>query len=367
MAGMILELAKVAELEVVVSVGPNQATWDSVLPLAKAIKGAYIASAQTSLVPLDSVPKAYELGFEFFLYWAFEKKYPNLKHMDFTKVKHIGSILPDGAAGWGSKASLPLVFKLEGLIRAAAAKCANKIGPTKAFVKSLQELQGKIVGKKPVMGIYTNEEFSLLSKDWEDRMTHIEKEYNSHFGNDSKSDASASSSSSSSSSSSASKGNNPGVFAETMLQGILSQLSVKPVKIVKEVEENAKRRIPYLLEVVGKGRQAKQSIVKGGTLQQKILNKGFEQTRVPAILMWSPLSGITEAAFVGAVQNVVYKKYSKAGCNTADEVKDFVASMATPPKDLEVLATNILGAVELYVEIINVSSDNSSFVRQFCR
>jgi hypothetical protein len=257
--------------------------FESLKVLAGALRGAFIAYRQNPLGPVGSLPAFYKVGYEYLTFWALSEATKGISHDDCLTIPRHSSLSPGNISVWKKSGYLSIMNRVEFIIRSAAVSASKRIRPFKDFLKSPEFFKQKFVGKKPVPGIYTQEELSMLQQDWNARNQHIEETH--------KRVASMS-------------------YSEIRLTGLRSTIDsfATPYKgVIKTIVETANKRVPHLLTTVRqKGRAAVTMIAKGGTLVEKIRSMDPENVRTPAKLLWSPLRApVTESGFAESVLSLV--------------------------------------------------------------
>jgi hypothetical protein len=143
-----------------------------------------------------------------------------------------------------------------------------KLGSPKKFLRGEGYFLEKFVGKKPISGLYTDEEFSILVKYWEEKVASVKESYKTLPDTWQE------------------------IVGERKLATLLERFPQKTPPKIKEIENAKERRIPYLLVSTGVGRNRRQLIAKGSTLAEKLKYVGGgDNPRIPSRVMWSPLDG----------------------------------------------------------------------------
>jgi hypothetical protein len=155
------------------------------------------------------------------------------------------------------------------------------------FLKPEGYFKTRFVGKKPIGGLYLEEEYAILTNEWEERNKAVESLY---------------------------KGL-PQTLKVPLPQGSLKQymakfnIELKPM--IKKIEETARSRITNLLVSSGNGRTKRSSIAKGGNLPEKLRNQGLDlSVRTIGKVMWSPLfSDVSQNTFVDKALHIAHKRF----------------------------------------------------------
>jgi hypothetical protein len=162
------------------------------------------------------------------------------------------------------------------VVRFACETVTSKVKPVGKWLKGEAYFQQKMVGSKPVPGLLTTEEFSLCTADWERRRDHIHSTYGKYKDTEW-----------------------PKIIGDDRLAHVMSDFSSKKSKNVQNVEKAVSNRIPQLLITTGRGKNQQTAIVKGSTLEDKIIAI-VPKPRTVANIMWSPTIGLTQSFFADA-------------------------------------------------------------------
>jgi hypothetical protein len=192
-----------------------------------------------------------------------------------------------------SKEAGSLIQRLGSIIRHAAAECSSKVAGPRKWIKGEGHFLSRISGKKPVPGLYLDDELKFLIQQWELKNEQVKESYKKIPN---RWDQIISS-----------KGDKLGM--------IMSYFQIKSDPLIKLIEDNARSRIPYLLIQTGRGKNRTSSIVKGSTLTDKIAAMDCEDPRTIVRLMYTPLQKFTTTTFTDLTIRLVRARLFKSETN----------------------------------------------------
>jgi hypothetical protein len=267
-SGFLLELCMIAKLEIIDCTDLKiKNPWNTVESLGDSLVGAIMACRNEKLGPVDNVPKPVRRGFEYVLWYAFAERTKETEDNAFVSITRTTTLVPMGAA-WGDLTKFPDLQKISAIVRAAAQTRAGAIEGPKKFLKGEGYFLDKLVGKKPVMGLYTDEEFARVVAYWSDKQKYIQGTYKALPDDWGK------------------------IVGDRKVAGVMALFSMKTPSLIKDIEDAKSKRIPNLLVFTGRGKNRTSEIAKGSTLQDKIISLGGgDNPRLPARILWSPLDG----------------------------------------------------------------------------
>lgn len=253
------------------------------------ITGAFYAlcTPDTSVGPMSNIPPANKRGWDFALWYAFCKAAKVTDSSEYFSIPRVTSILAADTGSWGPGRKLTDVDRLQTLIRlcAQSKNVTDRIASPKKFLKAEGFFMGKLLGKKPVQGIYTADELVTLEQEWTERKGKIAKAYGEIPENFS------------------------GMALGDTLNDQLKKLHIGVSSAAKQVEEVAHKRIPELLISEGRGTKARKTIAKGSSLSEKLLNiNGGDSVRTIAKVMWTPQCGLSQTQFADITMSVAKSK-----------------------------------------------------------
>jgi hypothetical protein len=314
---------------------PEADFWNLLLASSDAIAGAFYAcDPDKPLGPMDNIPTVNRRGWDYMVWYGFAKAARINDHSDYYCIPRVTSILSADKAAWGGGKVFTDVDRLNTLLRSIAqAKAQHSIAPVKRFLKGSGYFLSKLLGKKPVPGIYTAEELDLLNYEWNRRRVKIEEAFNNlhHEFRD-----------------------------YTLGDTLTSQLQTIQVGVsapAKQVEATANKRIPELLVTEGRGKAQRKVIAKGSSLPEKLLSiNGGDSVRTIAKVMWSPTvcSDHTQSHFCDVVLRVAKERYlsKKDVFETYRELESSGTSLSKQQEAILTIEPIVNEAVEVYLEII---------------
>jgi len=185
------------------------------------------------------------------------------------------------------------------------------------------------VGKKPIGGLYTDDELTTLRNWWDEKTRMVQNRYNS-IPNESEK------------------------LPIDGLSTIFQEMNKSSPFEIKQIEQALSMRIPSLLTGT-KGPRGAQRIVPGGTLAEKLKNLGGgDSIRTIGRIMWSPLCGLTKDSFTNFCLEIS-KKQIQRGFREEDTleiyIEKYLAKQSMPNGKIEKTKSLLIQACTLYVEI----------------
>jgi len=257
----------------------DNSTWNILETLDEAITGSYYClNRGEKITPVENVPKAIERGWDYALWYCFASGAHASDYNEGFKIHRVTSMLSADKGSWGGAAGkFTDLDRVQSIIRFCAQSMSKNLGPLPKFLKSKGYFVNKFVGKKPVAGLYTHQELTLLEVEWEARKKAIEAKFDllpKDFSTCTK---------------------------DTSINNHLSKLQVELSKESKVIEGAKTKRIPELLITEGRGRAQKKVIAKGSTLPEKLKHiNGGDSVRTIAKTLYSPYynTDLTQGEFV---------------------------------------------------------------------
>jgi hypothetical protein len=322
--------------------------WNLMESMTDSIRGAFycLSRPPEQRVPVDNVPSELKRGWNFGLWYAFSSAAKINEWNDGYTIPRCTTMQSADKGQWSVSKTFSDIDRLNGLVRSCAAKLGCQEAPVVKFLKGEGYFTSKFVGKKPVSGLYTEQEFSILKEDWERRMTETKLKYKKLVSHNLR-DA---------------------IEVESLSIRVARMQSAhsRPTKVIEEAKS---RRIPELLVSEGRGRSTKKVIAKGSDLPEKLISiKGGESVRTIAKVMYSPLSEgldisnwtnlvMGEARLTNLRQETLYQTImAKERANVALSANDRLFLEHYP---------SIKTAVQVYMEIIPDRTGNSAWDTTF--
>jgi hypothetical protein len=273
-AGLILTLAEQAGVEVVPCTAPHEGVWQSIEILGDSLSGVLYCLKQDKILPVANKPKPIKVGFDFATWYCFSAASGENSENTFVSVKRVTSLLDGVTSTWGSKGNFPNLSRVTAFVRVCCAKNAHKLGRPKEFLKNEGYFLEKLVGRKPLNGLYTDLEFDIMKARWRTKTEFVSKRYSQipdTFGS---------------------------IPGKKPLATILELFHQETPKDIKDIEDTKVKRIPYLLVRSGHGKSSRQEVAKGSSLIDKIRTTGCgPHPRVVPKILWSPTIKITRDLF----------------------------------------------------------------------
>jgi hypothetical protein len=344
--GLILWLAETAGYRIVKCRKVDNTFWDLIELLSDPLIGAYMCLKREKLSLVDNIPKNLQDGWGFALWYAFMRRSKENDKADYMKIRRVTGILASSGAAWTRGSVNAQLQRLYALIRAAAYKKAIALDTPKSFLKKQEYFLEKFVGKKPIAGLYTEDEFALVTKNWESRQQQVRDLYKG-IPDDWKAIE-----------------DNPGGLA-----AILAKLNIKQSQNISVIESAKQKRIPSLLVKARRGRNQNNEIVKGNSLPEKLMNiEGGESIRTVGKVLWSPCTGITQTVFVDTALRIVRDNLHDGKFPTIEDLVTHLEQVAPEERNTAALrrAMPDLGvAIATYLEILPDKRGNPSWDSYF--
>jgi hypothetical protein len=333
--GLLIEIAEFCDYDVYETKRESTASlWNTLDVLKDAILGAYYCLSRDKISPMDNVPKELKAGWEFILWYAYSKASGDSERGDFLKIPRLVRLISSTGAAWGDGKQFTELTRITTLLRLAGAHASKKLDAPKKFLKGEGYFLEKYAGKKPIGGLYADDELALVVQNWTQKSDRIKKVYKDI----------------------------PDSFTGLGPAGIsatIAQFNIQTEQRIKNIEDAKQRRIPSLLVTSGRGRNQTKEIAKGGNLPEKLLSiDGGDSVRTIGRTLWSPeFTGITQNQFTDIVMRNTVSQLSRR-----DQILGFFDQQLTyfrdtPGQNASFLAYNaISGAVsqatQLYLEVI---------------
>jgi hypothetical protein len=329
----------------------DNSTWNILETLDDSISGAlYCLKRDDSVItPVDNIPKSIVRGWDFALWYCFAAGAKTNDYNDGFKIPRVTSMLSAEKGTWGGAAGKYTdLDRVQSVVRLAAQNMSHHLGPVRKFLKHKGYFSNKFVGKKPVSGLYTNDEYTLLEKEWESRKVRIEGNFDSlpvSFKD---------------------------IGSTSSLNNLLSNVQVGHSKDAKTIEDAKQKRIPDLLITEGRGRTQKKVIAKGGSLPEKLKSvNGGDSVRTIAKLLYSPYynGGLSQGDFVTICLTETKDKNMRYENTYMSELMKQAQDRKSKLTQLQVEAINNYGSIQLvvqtYLEVIPDKVGNTAWDSTF--
>jgi hypothetical protein len=330
--GIALELAEMAGFEVEGSKRQlNADFWNTLDASKESLLGAFYCLRRNIIAPMANVPTEESTGWDFALWYAFGKAAKENEHADYICIPRRTNFLPAKGASWGASKQFTDLNRLAAFIRICAQKLSTKCVNPKKFLKGEGYFLEKYAGKKPFGGLYTNEEFILLSQDWEKRIKCIKDLYKEI----------------------------PDKFSDSRINPgglglLMSRFNIKTDSSIKTIGNAAQARIPMLLVSQGSGKARRQVIAKGGNLPEKLYSiNGGESVRTVGKVLWSPVYGIPQSDFIESAIRYGRNKISKVNSlnDEEDKLLDLLKRVIKEEEKIRPCYGALSTAATVYLEI----------------
>jgi hypothetical protein len=251
---------------------------------------------------VDNIPTPLKQGWDFALWYTWVYAIGKDSGSDFLKSDRVVALDLKGQA-WDQAGALQIRNKIEALIRRASKLNCERIALPSQWIKPLGAIQAKVVGRKPVPGLYTELELKLAQNDWDRRNHEVRIAFNAI--------------------------NDLVVWPKPpkAILDMLQNMVIRPLPEIKGVENALQKRIPPLVVRTGKGRTMKEVIVKGGSLTDKLKAAPGVTAREAAKILWSPLMRCAQGQFVETLI-MSAREMTRSGCDNNEAVEHYLATLA---------------------------------------
>jgi hypothetical protein len=276
--GFLIKMAKDCNISIAETEKPLSKTfWKTIDLVSDSVYGAYVCTQREKLSPGVNIPAEMKLGYEYMLWYAYSKAANDQSGGQYLAIPRVTSLFASVGNPWGQDKQFSEITQLYSLLRFFAAIYSKKIDSPKKFLKGEGYFLERFVGKKPVGGLYTDEELPKAVQHWTDKVKKVKDVYH----------------------------NIPDKFSSIGLSGIseiLKRFNIETPKTIKDVEDAKSKRIPLLLVKSGKGKNQKTEIAKGGNLPEKLISiEGGDSVRTIGKVLWSPNMAISTNEFIDLV------------------------------------------------------------------
>jgi hypothetical protein len=298
--GVLLYMAQKLGYEIVELDMENTTSLYSVLKSwSDILIGAYRFVDRQKLEYVSSIPSPYNIGWEFMQWYAFMDISKITEGHDYLNLSPQTCLSSSGKrdAAWLGTNIISIHERVCSMLRLVAKKISPELDNPVRYIRSYGYIEQRIVGKKPVPGIYLEPELTLLTKEWESRKEELHKKFAAL----------------------------PIDWATVRkrtdgLSSYLAELNVKHSSKVREIMDNAQKRIPQLLVTRKVKRETINILAKGTTLSDKLREiGGGKSVRTIAQVLYSPLSRVEKSEFISSAMQLAKLAYQKKGFNLSSE------------------------------------------------
>jgi hypothetical protein len=331
--GLLIEIAEIADLDITVTKRTvEQSVWNSIDALKDKILGAHYCLKREAISPIDNIPKEYKTGWEFIQWYAYSSAANDKSGGNYLKIPRVTSLFDVDNTAWTGNKQFSEILRITTLLRLAGCASSSKVGNPKSFLKGEGYFLEKYGGKKPIGGLYADDEIPFVTNHWNEKMSDIKEVYK----------------------------NIPNRFQSLVggIGSIIEEFNKPNPPTIKRIEAAKQNRISSLLTVTGRGRNQSKEISKGGSLQEKLINiNGGESVRTIGKVLWSPVfTGITQNQFVDLVMRNAYSMLDRDRDKTYyDAQLSKMANDGVPGTQLNnfaALSGAVAQATQVYLEII---------------
>jgi hypothetical protein len=343
--GMLADLCQMAGFSVVASKREDITSFTALMQATSDnIKGAYYCLSRDEITPADNIPTMLRRGWDFALWYAFVGASKEDLASDYMSVRRETSLVSTTGAAWNPSRQFPDLSRVTSLIRLLAKTLSIKVKYPKKFLKGEGYFLEKFVGKKPMPGLYTNDEFAVATQNWAAKQQNVRTRYKSI----------------------------PDSFQNLPMKGLgayIDGFNTANPATISTIETAKASRIPMLLTVTGRGRSATTAIAKGSSLPSKLqVINGGDSVRTIGRVLWSPLMGCTQNEFISEAMKLASELYSSKVTIT-QAAATYLGGWATAPQKSQDQAkqdwASIEQAAQTYLEVIPDRSGNAAWDAAF--
>jgi len=296
--------------------------------LHETMMGVFTLLRQEIIQPMKNIPKGYRVGWNFALWYTFNKVAQLDSENSYITIDRQVSLSPDGV--WTKGAQYTDLIKIEGILRRLCGHFDHKLGEPAKFLKSIQHFAKNLIGKKPKKGCYTEDELTEITNDWVNRNEELVDKYTATFSD----------------------------WSQIRINGLghcINLVTPKSSKLIKQIQGTMNNRISDLIVKTRKGKKTDTAIASGNDLFEKLrVISGGNGIRTSAKVLWSPLFKCTQSEYINYVLAYSKYKYTTADNPVRDprnyyyEIYDVNHTDSLPPTALN----SVDGAAALYSELI---------------
>jgi hypothetical protein len=335
--GLLLRICDMAKIKIIQTTA-NEEEQKSVVTVLAGLKnqleGFLTFMLQTEVKPLERVPKAIRAGWDFGLYNVVNYALEGMTFPYMFKISKRTTIGPKaGEAPWAHKGTIPTLTRVDNVLRFASKTMCSKLCQMSAYLKDVSWVRSQVCGKKPVGGIYHDDELQIMIKDHDNRVKKFDEDW--------------------------------AVLKDVSLSDSLQRKEVnnhmsKMAKTshsseAKRIIECANRRIPLLI-VKSRSRKSKETtIISGSSLPEKISNAGITSIRDIVKVLWSPLMDPLKVGdCIGIVSSVLHSEYKEESSHSL--LNSYVHNLEDSGSDTAVAARKNLSFLSI---MVSVAEENS--------
>jgi len=322
--------------------------WNSFAGIKDGILGAHYCLKRESITPVDNVPANLKVGWDFALWYCQAAVSKETGPNDYFSIHRVTSLVATlkGGSQWNVGGQLTEISRLTNLVRVGAQARAPHLSETKKFLKGLGYFLERLVGKKPIGGLYTDLEFEIVKKDWQARTDKVTSCFNQL----------------------------PKLWSDLNTPAGISvyfeQLQKAGARKTKDIEETRSSRIPNLLVPSPRGRSKIPVIAPGGSLPEKLqFIEGGKSVRTIGKTLWSPRDGITQSVFLEMSMNIAKHCWLQRGLDPIvameNRIKTFKKDFTEEYLLLDKAQPQLLTAALTYLEVIPERSSDPAWVAFF--
>jgi len=303
--------------------------WANCVQMKDALHGAFLCLNRNTIEYVDNIPKSYEMGWEFAFWYCQAESTKILDSNELLKPKKVSNITLTGQV-WGQGSSITLLTRVNNLIRAASKAQSVLLGDIHNMLKSKQHVVNTFCGKRPVRGLYTEEEFVIANDGYNSKVERIGIVY-SNIPKSHK------------------------LLGPSGLHTYFAEFSVKSPAQLQLIEDTKSKRIPDLLVTTRMGKKQVSEIAKGGSLSEKLITiGGGNSVRTIGKVLWSPTSGISQVQFTNAVMTIAVECYHNSFYSQVEVIDKTIEDLKVRDKSAnwERARDSIHVGVTTYLEII---------------
>jgi hypothetical protein len=293
--GLLLSLADMAKIKPVPCTQVNQTeVWNTLLVLSDPLMGAVKCLERESISVQENIPRELQAGWEYSLWYAFSKATHETDHADFMKINRVTSLFTSSGSAWNKSTGFAVIQRIQALVRIAAQNSASKLSNLRGYLKGEGYFVEKFAGKKPIGGLYTDQELTDVTKEWTSRYERIRRLYKQIPDT--------------------TQTLPPGGLGSIIAE--FNQLNSAKVKLIEDAKS---KRIPMLLVTSQRGKLRTSVISQGGNLPEKLIHlDGGDSVRTIGRVLWSPIYGIPQNAFVDVAMRLTSNSLRGVGATTCE-------------------------------------------------
>jgi len=324
--------------------------WNLISALKDSIFGALYCLGAKDIAPSTNVPSAHKRGWDFALWYCYAAFSKSTDHSEFLSIPRVVTMQSADKGQWSqTQGKFTDLDRLNTLVRTLAQKdqFVSKLADTKYFLKAEGYFVNRLVGKKPISGLYTSSEFTILKKEWETRCQAVSNNYKELLKYNVKS-----------------KPVPPGYT----FNKLIAKCAVPLSSLSKKIEEAKTKRIPELLVIEGRGRSSKKVIAKGNDLPEKLRNiNGGESVRTIAKVLYSPQCAVSLSDWSSSIMSEARSRNLKEEKTPFDRLDDLVSKGSPSQLQLALYSefSNMEVAIQTYLEVLPDRIGNTAWDSTF--